>query len=97
VDELWNRCRQTLPGFMFVRLDALPSPEAGALERSDESMEPRDLTEEIVARIWADVLDVEPVGVDVNYFDAGGDSLRGVQVIARVEDTSQLERPRRAG
>lgn len=58
----------------FVRLDALPHassgkvderklppPEAGAQERPDDMVEPRDLAEEIVAGIWADVLDVESV------------------------------------
>ena len=50
-------------------------------------IEPRDLTEEIVAGIWADILDVEPVSVDANFFDVGGDSLRGVQLIACVEET----------
>ena len=92
----------------FVRLDALPHassgkvdertlppPEAGAQERPDDLVEPRDLTEEIVAGIWADVLDVESVSVDANFFDVGGDSLRGVQLIARVEETFQLEAPTR--
>jgi amino acid adenylation domain-containing protein len=92
----------------FVRLDALPHtssgkvdernlppPEAEAPERPDGMIEPRDLTEEIVAGIWADILAVEPVSVDANFFDVGGDSLRGVQLIARVEETFQLEAPTR--
>src|SRR5262249_58170259 len=70
---------------------ALPPPGTGALERPGDPMPPRDLTEEIVAGIWADILDVEPAGVDANFFDAGGDSLRGVQRITPLGDTSPTE------
>ena len=32
-------------------------------------------TEDVVRRVWAEVLDVASVPVDVNFFDAGGHSL----------------------
>jgi amino acid adenylation domain-containing protein len=92
----------------FVRLDGLPQtssgklderrlppPGQGAQEQADEFVPPRDAIEETVARIWADVLGVDSVSVDANFFDLGGDSLRGVQLIARVEDAFDLDAPTR--
>ena len=48
---------------------------------------PRDATEASVARIWEDVLNVAPVGVDDDFFDLGGESLHAFAVIARVGET----------
>ena len=38
-----------------------------------------------LSRIWEDVLEYGPVAVDENFFAAGGDSLRAVRVIMRIE------------
>ena len=45
---------------------------------------PRNVQEQRVASIFAEVLGIDRVGADDNFFELGGDSLRGVQVIARV-------------
>jgi hypothetical protein len=44
-----------------------------------------------VRRIWADILDDADVGVDVNFFDAGGDSLLFVVLLERINRLSGLE------
>lgn len=36
-------------------------------------------------RIWEDVLEYAPVALDENFFAAGGDSLRAIRVITRIE------------
>ncbi len=92
----------------FVRVDALPHTSSGKIDerrlpppgpeaqaRVDDVVPPRDAVEEVVARIWAEVLDVESVSVDANFFDAGGDSLRGVQLMMQVEAAFELEAPAR--
>ncbi len=38
-----------------------------------------------LARIWQDVLEYAPVALDENFFAAGGDSLRAVRVMMRIE------------
>lgn len=43
-------------------------------------VEPRNATEELLARIWRDVLATDSVGVLDNFFEMGGDSLRLLQV-----------------
>ena len=52
---------------------ALPAPEWGGGEESYEV--PQTPTEEILAGIWAQVLGVERVGRNDNFFALGGDSI----------------------
>ncbi|HEY7942937.1 MAG TPA: non-ribosomal peptide synthetase, partial [Casimicrobiaceae bacterium] len=50
-----------------------------------EYVPPRDADERLIAAIFAGVLGLPRVGALDNFFSIGGDSLRGSQVIARVE------------
>lgn len=52
---------------------------------------PRDETEQTLAKIWAEVLGVERVGVENKFFDMGGNSLVALQIIVRVLNTFQVE------
>jgi thioesterase domain-containing protein len=54
------------------------------LERVDERIGPRDLLESELARIWEELLHVEP-DIRDNFFDLGGHSLLVVSLLARVE------------
>ncbi|WP_394829003.1 amino acid adenylation domain-containing protein [Pendulispora albinea] len=78
----------------FVVLDALPitpngkldrralaAPEIGAAARKVERAEPRSDAERTLGSIWSDVLGVGPIGLDDNFFDLGGNSIRGIQVV----------------
>jgi len=48
---------------------------------------PRSPIEETLVAIWQDLLGIEPIGVHDNFFDLGGDSVLGVQVAARANET----------
>jgi amino acid adenylation domain-containing protein/non-ribosomal peptide synthase protein (TIGR01720 family) len=63
---------------------ALPLPEAGSGAETYEG--PRTRVEEVLARIWSEVLRVEVVGVRDNFFELGGDSILSLQVMARAND-----------
>ncbi|HEV2783795.1 MAG TPA: amino acid adenylation domain-containing protein, partial [Actinophytocola sp.] len=61
---------------------ALPAPE-GHAEREAEYVPPRTPVERELAGIWADLLQVERVGVQDNFFGLGGDSILSIQVVSR--------------
>jgi amino acid adenylation domain-containing protein len=47
---------------------------------------PRTLEEEMLARLWAEVLDIERVGVNDNFFSLGGDSLKTIVLLNRLQE-----------
>jgi non-ribosomal peptide synthase protein (TIGR01720 family) len=48
-----------------------------------EFVAPRSAQEELLARIWQDLLGLDRVGVNDNFFELGGDSVVSIQMIAR--------------
>ncbi len=74
---------------------ALPMPKDSGRDLSQEYLAPRDRVEEILAEIWAEVLRVERVGIEDNFFGLGGHSLLAIQVIARIRKLLQVELPLR--
>jgi len=40
--------------------------------------------EKAVAQIWEDAIGVRPIGIDDDFFELGGDSLRALQVASRI-------------
>ena len=79
---------------------ALPAPEIGftpggaAPNDSDGYVAPRTDQERILARIWAEVLHQERVGIHDNFFELGGDSILSIQVIARAGQAGLSLTPR---
>ena len=72
---------------------ALPTPNSVPQERQYTA--PRTATEQAIARIWQQVLDVERVGIDDGFFDLGGHSLLAMQIVARIRDQLGVELPLR--
>src|SRR6185369_12838262 len=62
-----NRLPQTPNGKIDRR--ALPSPEIVLSTDADEFVAPRTPLEEILAGIWAELLGIEQVGVEHNFFE----------------------------
>ena len=63
---------------------ALPIPEANPQEDADDP--PVGATEIEVARLWADVLGVRPVGRTQNFFASGGHSLLATRLVMRLRE-----------
>jgi amino acid adenylation domain-containing protein len=64
---------------------ALPEPGSGlAASETSEYTAPRTQTERKVSGVWAEVLGVERVGLDDNFFDLGGHSMLLAQVHAKL-------------
>jgi amino acid adenylation domain-containing protein len=70
---------------------ALPDPGPSPFEAGAQYVAPRTPLEETLARVWAEVLELERVGVHDSFFDLGGHSLQSVQLVARL--TAALRRP----
>lgn len=94
---------ERLPAFMvpssFVVLDALPLLPNGKIDRRSLSAfrqsrpeqelcrAPRTAVELVLTMIWAQLLDIERVGVDDNFFELGGHSLLAMRLLAQIETT----------
>lgn len=93
--------REKLPAYMvpndFVMLDhfpmlpngklnrrALPAPDSAANSASSYE-EPRGEEESMLAAIWREVLKLEKVGRNDNFFNVGGHSLLAVRLFSRIE------------
>ncbi|MGK7905412.1 MAG: amino acid adenylation domain-containing protein [Hormoscilla sp.] len=93
----------------FVSLEVMPLTPNGKIDRralpvpdraSQSELEgifvaPRTPVEEEIARIWAEVLGIERVGIHDNFFKLGGYSLLVTQVLSRVREAFQVELPLR--
>ncbi|MDJ1181650.1 non-ribosomal peptide synthetase [Roseofilum casamattae] len=109
VGNLRNHLKEFLPDYMvpsaFVLLESLPLTPSGKIDRL--SLPAPDIsavsettfvatnttTEERLAAIWAEVLGLEKVGIEDNFFEIGGHSLKATQVLSRIGDTFSLELP----
>ncbi|AGC43389.1 non-ribosomal peptide synthetase [Myxococcus stipitatus DSM 14675] len=65
---------------------ALPPPGNERPETGAHFEAPRGPTEQALADVWAEVLGVETIGIDDSFFDLGGDSIRGIQVVAKLRE-----------
>jgi amino acid adenylation domain-containing protein/natural product biosynthesis luciferase-like monooxygenase protein len=86
-----------LPAFPLLpngKLDraALPRPDAAPAG----TREPQSPLELALARCWCEVLKLDRIGLDDDFFLHGGHSLRATQVIARLRDALAVELPVRA-
>jgi amino acid adenylation domain-containing protein len=72
---------------------ALPDPGHNRPELDTPLVSPSNPIEEELARIWAEVLSLEKVGINDIFFDLGGDSLTATRVVSRVIEQFQLAIP----
>ncbi|WP_258382621.1 non-ribosomal peptide synthetase, partial [Streptomyces sp. NTH33] len=108
--ELRDRLSGELPDYMvpaaFVTVAELPLTANGKVDRRrlpdpDPSVAadtayraPRTEAERVLAGVWAELLGVEQVGVDDNFFMLGGDSIVSIQVVSRARTAGLALTPR---
>ncbi|HJQ69040.1 MAG TPA: amino acid adenylation domain-containing protein [Blastocatellia bacterium] len=74
---------------------ALPAPDRSAADLGAGFVAPGTLIEEALAAIWSELLGLEKIGINNDFFDLGGHSLLASQVVSRVRDIFQIELPLR--
>ncbi|MCP5103050.1 MAG: amino acid adenylation domain-containing protein, partial [bacterium] len=107
--RLREHLSKDLPGFMipsfFVPIEQIPLNPNGKVDRKalpvpeievgGEYTAPRNAIEESLVLIWAEVLGInsDKIGIDSNFFQLGGHSLRAVIIIARVHRELNVKVP----
>ncbi|MFK8115406.1 MAG: amino acid adenylation domain-containing protein [Rubripirellula sp.] len=69
---------------------AFPKPQASRGDLPTEYVAPSTQTEQQFAAIWADVLEIDQIGVNDNFFDLGGNSMRAAAVVKRANAELKL-------
>ncbi|HVR96679.1 MAG TPA: amino acid adenylation domain-containing protein [Thermoanaerobaculia bacterium] len=104
-DELRAFLRERLPEYMvpssFLFLDALPLTANGKVDRcalpapewqpETSYVAPRNAAEATLASLFAEVLQVETVGVEDSFFERGGHSLLATRLASRVREAFGVE------
>ena len=70
---------------------ALPAPEKMRPALQEELIAPKTPVEKLIAEIWCEVLDIDQVGLNDNFFKLGGHSLLATKVATRVREAFQQE------
>jgi amino acid adenylation domain-containing protein len=107
ISELREFLKDRLPDYMvpaaIVQLESLPLTPNGKIDRrslpapeaerqSDKVyVAPQNELERVIAGIWQEVLQVEKLGVDDNFFDLGGHSLLIMQVQRQLCDMTNQD------
>jgi acyl carrier protein len=89
-----------------LQLDALPVTESGKVDRNNlpspakvgrprrhSPTPPRTSLEKRLVKIWQEVLNISPLGLDDSFLDLGGDSLACAVITARIEDETGYRVP----
>ncbi|MBB5101785.1 non-ribosomal peptide synthetase [Streptomyces spectabilis] len=98
---------EVLPQYMvpsvFVDLDAIPLTANGKVDRralpdpgatvTDTYVAPRSEVEARIAEVWSQILVVDKIGADDNFFERGGHSILAVRLISRLQDEFDLDLP----
>ncbi|WP_141565583.1 phosphopantetheine-binding protein, partial [Anaplasma marginale] len=108
VDRIRDYLKQRLPEYtipsVLVRLENLPLNANGKVDRNalptpvienKTPISPKTPTQEIIANIFATVLNLESVGIEDNFFALGGHSLLATQVISRLRQHFKIDIPLR--
>ncbi|HLP57220.1 MAG TPA: amino acid adenylation domain-containing protein, partial [Candidatus Deferrimicrobium sp.] len=98
VPLLQNYLSRQLPGYMippyFVQLAKIPLTANGKVDRKQlppprvnlEGLytQPRNKEETLLVEIWQEVLELERVGIDDNFFNVGGDSIKAIRLSSAI-------------
>ena len=107
ISQIKTYLTDNLPQYMvpanIVGVESIPKTPSGKIDKKalpsnieDDSrtiIEPRTPTEEKLAGLFKELLDIHTVSIDDNFFDLGGHSLIATQFVSRVRDVFELSLP----
>ncbi|MBU0996226.1 MAG: hypothetical protein KJ737_27320 [Proteobacteria bacterium] len=75
------------------KIDRRKLPDPGIKDYSNQTVyvEPQNQTEEMLVRIWEELLHIHPIGINHNFFDIGGNSLMIVTMMSEIVDQFDQE------
>ncbi|RZM28004.1 MAG: amino acid adenylation domain-containing protein, partial [Pedobacter sp.] len=108
-EDLVNYLKGRLPEYMvpalWVELEQLPVTKNGKVDKralpdiefsnllSEEYIAPQTETEMILAEIWKELLGVEQVSTQDNFFEIGGHSLMVIKMVSHIKKDFELSIP----
>ncbi|GAK55072.1 peptide synthetase [Candidatus Vecturithrix granuli] len=72
---------------------AFPPPDWSQRQGKYDIVAPRTSTERILAEIWTEVLEIEHISIDDNFFEIGGHSLSGMRILSRLQAILHISLP----
>jgi len=106
--NLKSYLKKTLPEYMiptyFMNLEKMPLTANGKFDRRVlpkpsldgnliEYEAPRNKVEEVLVRLWSEVLGIEKIGINDNFFDLGGHSLKATVLVPKIHKELNKEVP----
>lgn len=98
-ERLTSQLQQQLPDYMipraFTLIDTIPVNNNGKLDKAKlpepelaagEKMAARNELEQTMLSVFQEILQTQDVGVTDSFFAVGGDSIKGIQVVARLQE-----------
>jgi iturin family lipopeptide synthetase B len=92
--------KKHLPAYMipayFIKVKSIPLTPNGKVDRQalplpgneigEEYILPKTKNEKAIAEIWKEILETDRVGIDQNFFDIGGDSIKAIRLNSRLNE-----------
>jgi len=75
---------------------ALRPPEQGRPDQVRQYLAPRTPLEKTLAKVWSDILGIERIGINDDFFDLGGHSLLATRLANALRQTLKIDLPLRA-
>jgi amino acid adenylation domain-containing protein/thioester reductase-like protein len=107
IKELREYLSKSLPEYMipsyFVQIDTLPLTTNGKVDinclpepqynfdSQENYVPPESFTEEKIAAVWSEVLEIEKVGTKDDFFELGGDSLKAIIIVSKLMEDFDIE------
>ena len=73
-----------------IDIDKLPKPDAV----ENKYMPPSNDVEKAIVKIWEDILDIRPIGINDDFYHLGGDSIKAIRIVSLLQNEGIACSPR---